>query len=104
MDLSQVIIPEYAHLEKPLMEVFTLDSASCAACSYMLLAAERVTQSLNDQIDMVEYKMTNTDNIARLKKMGIQNLPAILINGELKFSSLIPSQQELIVTIQQYLR
>jgi uroporphyrinogen decarboxylase len=99
-----VTLPAYDQLDKPLMEVFTLDSASCAACSYMLLAAEQATHSLDGQVDMVEYKMTKTENIARLKKMGIQNLPAILINGELKFSSLIPSQQELIVTIQQYLR
>jgi uroporphyrinogen decarboxylase len=70
----------------------------------MLLAAERATQAMQGKIDMVEYKMTNTENIPRLKKMGIQNLPAILINGEMKFSSLIPSQQELIVTIRQYLR
>ncbi|HSM25365.1 MAG TPA: thioredoxin family protein, partial [Anaerolineaceae bacterium] len=87
-----------------LMEVFTLDSASCAACSYMLLAAERATEALESRIDMVEYKMTSTENIARLKKMGIQNLPSILINGELRFSSLIPSQQELIETIQEYLK
>jgi uroporphyrinogen decarboxylase len=59
---------------------------------------------MQGKIDMVEYKMTNTENIARLKKLRIQNLPAILINGEMKFSSLIPSQQELIVTIRQYLR
>jgi len=102
MDLSHVEIPDYQHLEKPLMEVFTLDSASCAACSYMLLAAERATQAMQGKIDMVEYKMTSTENIARLKKMGIQNLPSIVINGELKFSSLIPSQQELIETIQEF--
>jgi len=102
MDLSNVEIPDYQHLPKPLMEVFTLDSASCAACSYMLLAAERATQDLQGQVDMLEYKMTSTENIARLKKMGIQNLPAIVINGELKFSSLIPSQQELIETIKEF--
>lgn len=104
MDLSMIKIPEYKNLEKPLMEVFTLDSASCAACSYMLLAAERATQAMQGQIDMVEYKMTSTENIARLKKMGIQNLPSILINGELKFSSLIPGQKELIETLQQFLK
>lgn len=104
LDLSLVTLPDYDHLEKPLMEVFTLDSASCAACSYMLLAAERATQSLAGKIDMVDYKMTNTENIARLKKMGIQNLPAILVNGELKFSSLIPGQKELIDTIHEYLK
>ncbi|MBW6471715.1 MAG: thioredoxin family protein [Anaerolineaceae bacterium] len=103
MDLSHVEIPDYPHLEKPLLEVFTLDSASCAACSYMLLAAERATQAMGGKIDMVEYKMTTTENIARLKKMGIQNLPSIVINGELKFSSLIPGQQELIETIQEFL-
>jgi uroporphyrinogen decarboxylase len=102
LDLSQVVLPDYQNLVRPLMEVFTLDSASCAACSYMLLAAERATEALQGKIDMVEYKMTSTDNIARLKKMGIQNLPSILINGELRFSSLIPGQKELIETIQEY--
>jgi uroporphyrinogen decarboxylase len=102
MDLSSIQIPDYQNLPKPLMEVFTLDSASCAACSYMLLAAERAAQALQGEVDMVEYKMTSTENIARLKKMGIQNLPAIVINGELKFSSLIPGQKELIETIKEF--
>lgn len=30
-----VELPDYASLVKPLMEVFTLDSATCAACTYM---------------------------------------------------------------------
>lgn len=34
-----VDLPDYAHLEKPLVEVFTLDSATCAACTYMMGAA-----------------------------------------------------------------
>jgi len=80
-----------------------LDSASCAACSYMLAAAMRASDSLEGKVDCIEYKITKPENIARLKKMGIQNLPAILINGELKFSSLIPSQQELIQEIKKFL-
>ena len=35
-----------------------------------------------------------------MTKLGIKNLPCIMINGELKFSSLIPSQRELIAAIQ----
>ena len=85
------------------MEVFTLDSASCAACSYMLAAAVRAQQDLDGAIDLVEYKITNKENIARLLKMNVKNLPAILINGELKFSSLIPSHQELLAAIEPYL-
>ncbi len=104
LDLESVILPDYANLIRPLLEVFTLDSASCAACSYMLAAAVRAEQSMTGQVDLVEYKITKAENIARLKKMQVQNLPAILINGELRFSSLIPSQQELISAIQEYKR
>lgn len=104
IDLSAVVLPDYAHLSKPLMEVFTLDSASCAACSYMLAAAVRAAAALDHTVDLVEYKITKPENIARLMKMGIQNLPAILINGELKFSSLIPSHAELLAAIDPFLK
>lgn len=104
IDLSSVVLPDYAHLAKPLMEVFTLDSAACAACSYMLAAAVRAVDALDGQVDLVEYKITRPENIARLMKMGIKNLPAILINGQLKFSSLIPSQAELVAATRSYLQ
>jgi len=35
--------------------------------------------------------------------MGIKNLPSIVINGDLKFSSLIPSNRELVAEIEKYL-
>lgn len=87
MDLESVQIPDYESLEKPLLEVFTLDSATCPACGYMLSAAQRAHVELAGQVDMVEYRITQPENIARMVKMGIKNLPSILINGELKFSS-----------------
>ena len=46
IDLSGVDIPDYARLERPLIEVFTLDSAACAACGYMLAAATRAAENL----------------------------------------------------------
>ena len=104
LDLDSVVLPDYPSLERPLMEVFTLDSAACAACSYMLAAATRAANALPGQIDLVEYKITRPENIARLVKMGVKNLPAILINGELKFSSLIPGQHELLEVIQPFLK
>ena len=103
INLDNVILPNYAELPRPLIEVFTLDSASCAACSYMLAAAIRAADAFEDKVDLIEYKITKPENIARLKKMEIQNLPAILVNGELKFSSLIPNQQELMDVIQKFL-
>jgi uroporphyrinogen decarboxylase len=103
IDLDSVDLPDYNERKLPLMEVFTLDSATCAACSYMLDAAVRAAQVLNNEVEMVEYKITKPENIARMMKMGIKNLPCILINGELRFSSLIPSQRDLIDAIKEYL-
>lgn len=102
LDLDSIEIPDYSTREFPLMEVFTLDSATCAACSYMRDAAERAAQTLENKVEMVEYKITQPENVARMKKMGIKNLPCILINGEMRFSSLIPSQRELIEAIHEY--
>ena len=57
----------------------------------------------DDKIDTIEYKFTEKINIARCKKMGVTNLPAIYINGELKWSSIIPGKEELFGTIESYL-
>ena len=91
----EVEIPDYEHLEKPLVEVFTLDSATCAACTYMMGAANEAKKTFGDSIDLVEYKFTKKENIARCKKMGVPNLPSMYINGELKFRSLVPAKEEL---------
>ena len=104
INLENVQVPDYQNLQKPLIEVFTLDSATCPACGYMKLAAERAFQELEGQVDMVEYKATNPENIARMQKMEIKNLPSIMINGELKFSSIIPSNRELVETIRGYIK
>ena len=90
-----VTLPDYSRLERPLVEVFTLDSATCAACGYMLEAAQDMKGIFGDSIDLVEYKFTVKENIARCMKMGVANLPAIYLDGELAFSSIIPSRKEL---------
>ena len=61
----------------------------------MMGAANEAKKTFGDAIDMVEYKFTLKENIARCKKMGVPNLPYMYINGELKFRSLVPSKEEL---------
>lgn len=96
-----IALPDYKRLQKPLVEVFTLDSDTCAACGYMLVAANRAVNSLEGQADLVEYKFTRPENVARVMKMGVKNLPSLYINGELKFSSIIPSNRELLEEIHK---
>lgn len=52
-DTIDVELPDYEHLEKPLVEVFTLDSATCAACTYMMGAANEAKTAFGEAIDMV---------------------------------------------------
>ncbi len=54
----EVELPDYENLEKPLVEVFTLDSATCAACTYMMGAMNVAGDKYGDLIDLVEYKFT----------------------------------------------
>jgi uroporphyrinogen decarboxylase len=101
-DLEGVQLPDYGKLSKPLIEVFTLDSSTCPACGYMKSAAERAVKELEGRAEMVEYKITTPENIARMQKLGVKNLPSILINGEVRFSSIIPSNRELIDAVLEY--
>jgi len=94
-DLDAIELPDYEQLTKPLVEVFTLDSLTCAACQYMMLAANSAKERFGDKIDLVEYKFNVKENIARCMKMGVAKLPSLYINGQLKYSSIIPNKEEL---------
>ena len=96
-------LPDYDRLEKPLVEVFTLDSDTCAACTYMKAAALDAKAYFGDRIDVVEYKYTIPENIARIRKMGVEKLPSIYLNGTLKYSSIIPNKTELLKEIKKCL-
>lgn len=97
-------LPDYTHLSKPLVEVFTLDSATCAACGYMLEAAKEAVKRFEGKVDLVEYKYTVRENVARCRVLGVKQLPSLYINGELAYSSIIPAVEELADKIQEKMR
>jgi uroporphyrinogen decarboxylase len=102
-----VELPDYPALPRPLVEVFTLDSDTCAACGYMLGAAQRAVAQLRGQgaaLDLVEYKFTRPENVARVVKMGIQKLPSLCVNGQLLYSSVIPSNRELVEKLTNFIK
>ncbi len=101
VDTSSVVLPDYEHLEKPLVEAFTLDSAQCAACGYMMGAVNEAKETFGDAIDVVEYKYIYKENVARCVKMGVPNLPSLYINGQLKYKSIIPTKAELEAAIKE---
>lgn len=99
----EVELPDYANLKKPLLEAFTLDSTSCAACTYMWGVAEDAKKHFGDKIEVVEYRYNTIENIARIKKVGVAQLPSLYLNGELKYSSIIPNLDDLIRQIEEVL-
>ncbi|MPN16083.1 hypothetical protein SDC9_163421 [bioreactor metagenome] len=94
-DDASVELPDYAALKRPLLEAFTLDSASCAACTYMWAMVQDAKKEFGDAIDVVEYKYTSREGIARCRKVGVKNLPSLYINGKLAYASIIPGHEEL---------
>ena len=91
----EVELPDYANLDHVLIEVLTIDSATCAACGYMKAAADVMAEQFGTKVKVVEHKITKPENVARLGKLGVANLPTIVINGEAKFVSIIPNREEL---------
>jgi len=69
----------------------------------MMNSALVAAEHYGEKIHVVEYKYTIKEDIARTQKMGVTNLPSMYINGELKWSSIIPSRQELFEEIDKYL-
>ncbi len=70
----------------------------------MVAAANAAKEFFGDKIeDIIEYKFTKRENVARCKKMGVKNLPTMVINGEIRHISMIPDQDELRAEIQELL-
>ena len=99
-----VELPDYGALTRPLIEVCTLDSEACAACAYMMDAANVAKAQFGEAIDVIEYKYTIKEDIARFMKMGVKNLPSIYINGELAYASIIPNREEFAQKIRTYIQ
>ena len=99
----EATIPDYEKLERPLIEVYSLDSDSCAACTYMLGAALDVKKEFGDKVDVVEYKMLDEKTVPMMMKMGVANLPTMVVNGKIEYISIIPTKAELFKKIEKSL-
>jgi len=104
VDDTDVEIPDYENLDKVLIELFTLDPDQCAACTYMVRSVEDIFDEIKDYAEYRVYRYNIKEDIARTRKMGLTNLPTMCINGTPKYVSIIPSKQELINAIQEFIK
>ncbi|MDD3365867.1 MAG: uroporphyrinogen decarboxylase family protein [Sphaerochaetaceae bacterium] len=81
---------------KIFVEVVTLDSEGCAPCQYMMESLMRVKEKYGDRLTYRETLIKSLAGIKRVQQLGCKNLPSMLINNELVFDNIIPTDEELI--------
>ena len=88
---------------KVFIEVITLDSEGCAPCQYMCEAVRGILSKYEGRISWRESLVKTKAGIRRMKKLGVSNLPVMLINNEVVFNNIVPTQAELIAAIESRL-
>jgi hypothetical protein len=90
-------------LKRIFIEIVTLDSKACSPCQYMVEMVKKVVPLFPDQIEWKESLIKTKVGLERMKELGVQKLPTILINNVPEFISIIPSEHQLKATIEKYL-
>lgn len=83
------------------VEIVTLDSEGCPPCQYMCEAVRKILPKYNDRLTWRESLVKTRSGIKRMAQLGVKNLPAMLINNEVVFDNIIPSEKELIDEIEK---
>jgi MtaA/CmuA family methyltransferase len=89
------ILPDYAKEKQVIVDCITLDSESCAACQYTMEAVLTAATPLGDTVKVVEHKIKQKEGVACMIKLGASNVPTIIVDGEIKYVSILPDNAEL---------
>lgn len=76
--------------DQVMVDVVTLNSKSCAACQYMLQAAEIASETFGDKVVCREYNILTPEGVQMMATLGVRNLPTVVIDGKIEFISQIP--------------
>ncbi len=76
--------------DKVIVDVVTLNAKSCAACQYMLRAAEVASEVYGDKVICKEYNIMTPEGVQMMHTLGVRNLPTLVIDGKIEFISQIP--------------
>lgn len=89
------ILPDYASEKQVIVDCITLDSVSCAACQYTMEAVLSAAATLGDKIKVIEHKIKEKEGVACMMKLGATNVPTIIVDGVIKYVSILPDNAEL---------
>ena len=83
------------------IEIVTLDSEGCAPCQYMCEAVRKVEPRYRGRLKWRETLIKTRSGIRRMASLGVKNLPAILINDEVVFDNIVPTEKSLMAEIDR---
>ena len=55
---------------------------------------EAISDDMKEKVDLKEYKIKEKESVARMKKLNVESIPSVLIDGESKYQG-TPNKQEL---------
>lgn len=102
-DFADITPPDYASQAEVVVDVITLDSASCPPCTYMVQAVAGAAEALPGKVRYHEHKITGRDGLAYMTHLGVGHIPTICIDGQVAFSSRIPDRRTLVARLEQAL-
>ena len=103
-EVQKLDLKSYWREDKVLIDIVTLDSASCAPCQYMVEAVERASSPFGEKVIYKEHKITGREGVQMMASLGVKNLPTIVIDGNIEFTSQIPPVGKLGEKIRDYLK
>lgn len=93
-------LPDYANEKQVIIDCITLDSESCAACQYTMEAVLTAAAPLGDKVKVIEHKIKQKEGVACMIKLGASNVPTIIVDGVIKYVSILPDNAELTACFQ----
>ena len=100
-DDDRLDLREYGQRDRVVVDIITLDSEACAPCQYMVDAVKKVTPEFEGIVEWREHKIKYRESLVFMTSLMVRNVPAICIDGEIKFVSRIPPRDELVAAIQK---
>jgi uroporphyrinogen decarboxylase len=94
-EVEKIDLSSHWQKDKVVVDVITLDSSSCAPCQYMVDAVERASNPFGDKVIYKEYRIKDKEGVQMMASLGVKNIPSIVIDGEVAFSSQIPPVQRI---------
>lgn len=98
---DDIQIPDYASQPFIQVDCITLDSTACAPCLFTVDCALKAKELCSEiPVVVMEHKIKSREGMGYMRKLGVQCIPAICIDGKVVFSSTIPDVQFLAQIIQ----